>query len=138
MIWRAAVGGVLGAPIFLGGMIVRDLVVKGQVPYGGGLEILGLPVFLFFGVVTGALIGFVLWVLVATTGISFRAIVRAVIGICLLLLVHFIINGFHAASGAATPSSAEAFTNMLLYCGSFGALPAVAAGPGVRKTESQL
>lgn len=67
----------LGAPIFLGGLIVRDLLVKGQVPYGGGLEILGLSVFLFFGVAAGALIGFVLWALVTATGISFRTVVRA-------------------------------------------------------------
>ena len=129
MIWRGAVGGALGAPILLGGSMLRDQLEKGYVPYGGALEVIGLPLFVFFGAMVGTLIGSIFWLLHLKTGIKLPAVIRAVIGICVVLLVHGILNAIktEATSGLNPPSRIEALTNMMLYVGSFGALPGLMA-----------
>lgn len=136
---RAAFGGVLGAPIFLGGSIVRDIVGLGHVAYGGALELIGLPVFMFYGCIIGILLGSIFWVLVATTGMKLRPIIRVVIGICLVLFVHLVLSKFNSdrSVGLVAPSTTEAVTNILLYVASFGALPALIAAPGAKNLESR-
>jgi hypothetical protein len=137
VIWRGSIGGALGAPVLMVSMILRDLLVKGHVPYGGALEILGLPPFLLFGVIVGTLIGTIFWVLQAQTGIKLPALIRAIIGMCFVLLVHQIVNTIMNGtdSGLAPPSPIEAFTNMTLYLGSFGALPGVIACCRIKKPQ---
>jgi len=137
VIWRGSVGGALGAPIIMVSLILRDLLVKGHVPYGGALEILGLPPFLLFGVIVGTLIGAIFWVWLAKTGIKLPAVIRAIIGMCFVLLVHQIVNTImnRTDSGVSPPSPIEAVTNMLFYLGSFGAIPGVMARCKIKKPQ---
>ena len=139
VIWRGAVGGALGAPILLVGLILRDKLVMGHVPYGGALELIGLPAFLLFGAIVGTLIGAIFWVLVAKTGIKLPAIIRAVMGICFVLLVRWFLIALKddTTGGLVPPSPTEAVTNMMLYVGSFGALPGVMARPRIKKAQAR-
>lgn len=57
LIWRGALGGALGAPIFLVATALYEKRTTGYVAYGGALQIQALPAFLLFRAVVGAAIG---------------------------------------------------------------------------------
>jgi hypothetical protein len=57
LMWRGALGGALGAPIFLIGMALYEKLRIGYVVYAGALEIGALPIFLVIGAALGATVG---------------------------------------------------------------------------------
>ena len=140
LIWRGALGGALGAPFFLIGFALHEKLRIGYVPYGGGLQLIALPTFLLAGTVFGTLIGGIIWVVVAKVRSgNLPAIVRAIIGSSFIL---FVLGVFQLRSevnsGLVPPTPIEVLVNVLLYIGSFGALPGIAARPIGPKQERKI
>jgi hypothetical protein len=134
LIWRGALGGVLGAPLFLIGLALHDKLRMGYIPYGGGLEILALPTFLLVGAVFGAAVGGIIWVFVRLIGPArLPAIIRAIIGASFILIGLGLLQMLRSEvnSGVIPPTPMEAAINVLMYIVSFGALPGIAARPGI-------
>ncbi|HEY2974101.1 MAG TPA: hypothetical protein VGJ48_16415, partial [Pyrinomonadaceae bacterium] len=57
LIFRGALGGVVGGPLFLIGLTLHDILRLGYTPYGGILQIMALPYLLGLGLVLGSIIG---------------------------------------------------------------------------------
>jgi hypothetical protein len=140
LIWRGALGGALGAPLFLIGLALHDKFRMGYVPYGGGLEIIALPTFLLVGAAFGAVTGGIIWILVAMIGTArLPAIMRAIIGGSFTLIVLGVLQILRstANSGLIPPTPMEAVINVLMYIASFGALPGIAARPRTFQDETR-
>ena len=140
LIWRGALGGALGAPLLLIGIALHDKFRMGYIPYGGGLEIIALPTFLVVGAVFGAVIGGIIWVFVRMIGTAkLPAIIRAIIGASFTLIVLGLLQMLRSEvnSGLIPPTPMEAVINVLMYIVSFGALPGIAARPGILEDETR-
>jgi hypothetical protein len=140
LMWRGALGGALGAPIFLIGMALYEKLRIGYVVYGGALEIGALPIFLVIGAVLGATIGVIIWGGVATLGrAKFPAIIRATIGALFILIFLGVIQvlSSEANNGLIPPAPMEAWVKVVLYVVSFGALPGIAARPRIFEDETK-
>ena len=82
LIWRGALGGVLGAPVFLAALVIHEKRTTGNVAYGGVLQIQALPMFLLFGASVGAAIGgVILLVVTKLRRTKLPAVIRALIGV---------------------------------------------------------
>ena len=132
LIWRGALGGTIGAPMFLIALMLHELFRMGNVAYGGALAIMALPQFILIGIIFGAVIGGIIWVLVArpTTGTlptTIRAIIGASFVLVVLLILQLVRHGEN--DGLIPPTPMEAFMNLLMYVGAFGVLPGVTARP---------
>jgi hypothetical protein len=139
LMWRGALGGALGAPIFLIGMALYEKLRIGYVVYGGALEIGALPIFLVVGAALGATIGVIIWGGVATLGrAKFPAIIRAIIGASFILIFLGVTHLLSSeANSGLIPPTMEALVNVLLYVASFGVLPGLAARPRILKDETK-
>ena len=56
LIFRGALGGLLGGLIFLIGNVLNDKFRMGYVRYGGAFQIMALPYFLIAGIILGSII----------------------------------------------------------------------------------
>ena len=138
LIWRGALGGALGAPIFLIGLALHDKLRLGHVPYGGALEFVALPTFLLIGAIFGALIGGIIWVIETKLRRSrIPAIIRALIGAAFILLVVAAVQLLRTDDngGLIPPTIGEVLVNLLMYVACFGALPGIAARPRILEDE---
>jgi len=57
LIFRGALGGLIGGPLFLIGLTLHDIFRLGYTPYGGFLQIMALPFMLVGGLILGSIIG---------------------------------------------------------------------------------
>lgn len=139
LIWRGALGGALGAPLFLIGLAVHDKLRLGHVPYGGALELIALPTFLLIGAIFGASIGGIIWVVAAKLRGKIPAIIRAIIGAAFTLLVvaAFQLLRTDNNSGLIPPTIGEVLVNLVMYVACFGALPGIAARPRILEVETR-
>src|SRR5215470_18820972 len=88
MIWRGALGGLVGAPFASVALMLQEYFRLGYVPYSGVLEIMALPFFGVIGLVLGLVIGIVLWLLVSWLGAArFNFLVRAIVGAIFVVVV---------------------------------------------------
>jgi hypothetical protein len=56
-VFRGALGGLIGGPLFLIGLTLHDFYRLGYTPYNGALQIMALPYMLVVGLVLGSLTG---------------------------------------------------------------------------------
>jgi hypothetical protein len=140
LMFRGALGGLLGGFIFLIGNVLNDKFRMGYVRYGGALQFLALPYFLLAGIIVGSIIACIIWAISAKWGINLSAIPRAMIGASFIfLLVIFlylisVIQGEHNTLIPPTPM--EEFIDRIMYITFFGALPGIFARPkNTSKTE---
>ena len=52
-VFRGALGGLIGGPLFLIGLTLHDFYRLGYTPYSGALQIMALPYMLVVGLVLG-------------------------------------------------------------------------------------
>ena len=129
LLWRGALGGLLGAPLFLVGLALNDKFRLGYVRYGGALQIAALPYFVPVGAALGAVTGGIIWILAPRVKIDLSPIIRAGIGACFILLLVGVIRLLSNSenSGLIPPTPTEALANGLLYVTSFEVLPGLMA-----------
>jgi hypothetical protein len=139
LIWRGALGGVLGAPIFLAAFVIHEKRTTGYVAYGGALQIQALPMFLLFGASVGAAIGGIILLAVTKLGrTKLPAIIRAMIGVSFMLVVVGILQVIQKDRSYLVPlTPSETVAYMLMWVISFGALPGIAAWPGKSKDKTR-
>lgn len=138
LLWRGALGGLLGAPLFLIGLALNDKFRLGHVRYGGLLQIMALPYFLPIGAALGAITGGIIWLFTTKAKVNAPAIVRAAIGAGFILLLFGVVRLIKGeeASGLIPPTTVEALVNGLLFITFFGVLPGLMARP--KKIEAQV
>jgi len=138
LIWRGALGGVLGAPVFLVAFVLYEKRTTGYVAYGGALQVLALPMFLLFGASAGAAIGGLILLVVTKLGRTrLPAIIRAIIGVSVILVIAGVFQVLKKDRSYLVPlTSSETIAYMLMWVISFGALPGIAAWP--RKSKGKM
>lgn len=129
LLWRGALGGLMGTPLFLVGLALNDRFRLGYVRYGGALEISGLPYFLPIGAALGAITGGIIWIFAAKVKVNPSPIIRAAIGACFILLLFGSLRliSSNEDSGLIPPTPIEGLINGLLFVTSFGVLPGLMA-----------
>ena len=139
LIWRGALGGALGAPVFLTGLALHEKFRIGHVLYGGALEVVALPYFLLVGAVFGAVIGGIIWASVRIMGTArLPTIIRAIFGALFTLILFVVLQMLRGGTNRGMPTPPmEAMINLLLFIVSFGALPGIAARPRIFEDETE-
>jgi hypothetical protein len=134
LLLRGALGGTLGAPLVLIGAALNDKFRLGHIRYNGALEILALPYFLPIGAALGAIIGGIIWIVAAKVKANPPAILRAIIGPCLLVFLYFIqlLVGGEDNRGLIPPTRVETAINAFLILLFFGILPGIMARPATK------
>jgi hypothetical protein len=129
LLWRGALGGLLGAPLYLIGVALNDKLRLGHVRYGGAAQIISLPPFMILGAAMGAITGGIIWLLVAKFRINLPMIIRGVVGICLALVLFGVMHSVRSEeySGFKPPTTIETLINGLFFLLCFGALPGLMA-----------
>lgn len=134
LLWRGALGGLLGTPLFLVGLALSDKFGLGYIRSGRPLEVLALLFFLPIGAALGAMTGGIIWVFVAKVKVNLSPIMRAAIGACFILLLFGVIlliagneNSGLISPTSTSPTLIEALVNGLLYVTSFGVMPGLMA-----------
>ena len=130
LIFRGALGGLIGGPLFLIGLTLHDIFRLGYTPYGGFLQIMALPYILVAGLILGSIIGCMVWIIECKAEIHPPMIVRAILGAGFVFILFSVIhvlredNKWHA-----TPGRMESFVNGVMFLTSLGALPAILTRP---------
>jgi hypothetical protein len=130
LIFRGALGGVVGGPLFLIGLTLHDILRLGYTPYGGILQIMALPYLLGLGLVLGSIIGCMVWALAGKAKIHLSAIVRAILGAGFVFLLFGLIHLISEERRGVYPGTLmEQLINGAMFVTALGALPAILARP---------
>jgi hypothetical protein len=130
LIFRGALGGLIGGPLFLIGLTLHDIFRLGYTPYGGFLQIMALPFMLVGGLISGSIIGCLVWIIECKPEIHLPMIVRAILGASFVFILFSAIsvlmedNKWHPA-----PSGLESFVNGVMFLTTLGVLPAILTRP---------
>lgn len=121
----------IGGLLYLIGDIFNELLRLGYVPYGGALQIMGIPYVAVAGVICGVIVGLIIWSLAEKFGFELPAVIRATIGV---LVIVFVSTLFYLVWGDPniqlnTPPLINQFFGVTLRVLCFGALPGIAASP---------
>lgn len=130
LIFRGALGGLIGGPLFLIGLTLHDIFRLGYTPYGGFLQVMALPYMLVGGLILGSIIGCMVWLIECKAEIHLPLILRAILGATFVFILFGVIrvlredNKWHAA-----PGRMESFVNGVMFLTTLGALPAILTRP---------
>lgn len=130
LIFRGALGGLIGGPLFLIGLTLHDIFRRDTTPYGGFLQIMALPYMLVGGLILGSIIGCMVWIIEYKAEIHLPMIVRAILGASLVFVLFSVIHVLREANKwHAPPSRMESFVNGVMFLTTLGALPAILTRP---------
>jgi len=129
-VFRGALGGLIGGPLFLIGLTLHDFYRLGYTPYSGALQIMALPYMLVVGLVLGSLTGCIVWISECKAKVHLPMIVRAMLGagfvFTLVSLIQMLMvdHKWHAPSDRL-----ESLINGIVFVTTLGSLPAIIALP---------
>ena len=133
-VFRAAVGGLIGGPLFLIGLTLHDFYRLGYTPYSGALQIMALPYLLVVGLVVGSLTGCIVWIIECKAKVHLSMILRAILGAAFVFILVGLVQMLVADGKWHAPSDRiESLINGLVLVTALGSLPAIIALP--RSTE---
>jgi hypothetical protein len=127
-ILRAAFGGAIGGLLLLLISVMSYKIRLGYVPYPHLFIIQGIPMALFGGAIVGGVVGLIIWACSIKAARNLKAIVRAIIGVGVVLIASWIISLFsHPDNGVEPPDWKQQVISRLVLGVILGALPAIMA-----------
>jgi MFS family permease len=129
LILRAAVGGVVGAVLYLIGEVILQKLTKGFVPWSGALHVMALGFLVPIGFVMGSFIGFIIWAITTKAKVQLSGLIRATIGGVFMVFLStpiYLIWGSEN-TGLNRPSLLEQFVSSTMSFAFLGALPGLVA-----------
>jgi len=129
-VFRGALGGLIGGPLFLIGLTLHDFYRLGYTPYSGALQIMALPYMLVVGVALGSLTGCIVWISECKAKVHLPMIFRAMLGAGFVFTLVSLIQMLMVDHKWHAPSDhLESLINGIVFVTTLGSLPAIIALP---------